>query len=437
MYRKFFKANFVFIANRYEEWQAGRCISQGPISTEIVAEVDDNSIHFNLEDVGDIRILTSFDFEIPGEEHCILSDRIQYIHPTYDFNPLVPIVCNIFISGSTVQYVRFAMTNPDRLVEFYGTLVKLGQPSTGKRSNTSVDITQTAEKVLNELRGYDMVNPKAILEHAVKIYNDNANVVNLSQVKNIIESLKLFVKAYQLENEEQEDSSLPLKCKILMFIALCNYKIDNINQAYCIAKQGIDAIDEAVENSVIVGIPRSVYGEETFNELINIIEENRYNDVIDGDLYYAVDPEEIDTTRIDEIVGHPAANIKPTKEQIQNMIETISHVQDLFVKAAEHFDDSMRGFQIKQLLETFKMPLFFAWQGYKYGWHTDWCKEGDSLISFMMFEADPKKNTQELIDLLRTQSVFAQFERKLMITNTLISIYTAFVNDIENGTIKL
>lgn len=434
----FFAKNFIFVANRFEEWQAGRCISQGPIQTQIVAEVSGNEIHFELDNIGNIKMLASFDFEMPSREYCILQDRIQYIHNTSDYNPIEPIVCNLFYKGDTMEYVRFAMTNPDRLVEFYGTLMKLGQPITGHRTQVKANIENTADKILSELRSYGMFNTETVMERAVKLYNDNANVASIVQAKNIIESLKLFVKAYQLDKGEHDELGSPMKCKILMFIALCNYKIDNINHAYCIAKQGLDAIDEATDNSPIIGLPRSMYGEDTIKELMQTIKANRFDEVEDEDDYYKIDPEEIDTSHFEEIIGQSKeVSDKPSKQQIKNMIETISHVQEQFVKAAEHFGDNMRGFQIKQSLEIFKLPLFFAWRGYKYGWHTDWCEEGDPLFPFMMFEADVKKNTQELIDLLRTQSPFAQIERDSIITNTLISIYTTFINDIDNGTIKL
>ena len=95
-----------------------------------------------------------------------------------------------------------------------------------------------------------------------------------------------------------------LKPKILMFIALCNYKIDNINRAYCIAKQGLDAVDETIENSVFTGTPRSMYGADTLEEIIRTIENGRYEDVEDEDDYYIIDPEEIDLARFEEIMGN-------------------------------------------------------------------------------------------------------------------------------------
>ena len=48
-----------------------------------------------------------------------------------------------------------------------------------------------------------------------------------------------------------------------------------------------------------------------------------------------------------------------------------------------------------------------------------------------------KKNTQDLIDMLQTQSPFVYFERNSAITNTLIAIYKTFINDIDNNTIKV
>lgn len=82
------------------------------------------------------------------------------------------------------------------------------------------------------------------------------------------------------------------------------------------------------------------------------------------------------------------------------------------------------------------MPLYFAWQGYKYGWHTDFCKEGDSLIPFMMFEADMKNNVNNLITALRQQSPFADIEKNSAITKGLISIYSIFLTDLEKGKFK-
>ena len=56
----------------------------------------------------------------------VLADRVQYGRLTSiglkDANE--PIVCNIF---NNMQCIRFAMTSPLRIIEFYGTFSSIGQ----------------------------------------------------------------------------------------------------------------------------------------------------------------------------------------------------------------------------------------------------------------------------------------------------------------------
>lgn len=441
MKNRFYKTNFVFVANRYEEWQAGRCISQGTIQTEIIAEVSGDSIHFELDDIGEIRMLKSFDFDIYGEDYCILPDRIQYSYGTSDFNPIVPMVCHIFYSGNTMQYVRFAMTNPDRLVEFYGSLVKLGQPSTGIRSVQKENNGVTAESILKELRSYGMVKADAIMERAVKIYNDNANVTSIDQAKKIIESLKLFVKAYQLDEEEHEEPGSPLKCKILMFIALCNYTIDNINRAYCIAKQGLDAINEAIENSHFTGIPRSMYGEDTIKELMDAIETNRYDEVTDEDDYYEIDPEEIDTTRFEEIVSmHSSQNINDKVDLSPSSREFVSAVLKKYddmrmqLMIAVINEGNQKAMQVVMMLHEFVCPVFYAWEYWGHGYMSDFWKEDLCLEIYKRFKS--KNILEEVRKTHRSILIYFPFralDNDGSLKEATLAILKKLIEDIENN----
>lgn len=288
----------------------------------------------------------------------------------------------------------------------------------------------SSEDILTKLHNDGMLSTETIMESAVKLYNENANVEDISQARAVIESLKMFIKVYQFYNEENEGRVSMFTPKILMFIALCNYKIDNINRAYCIAKQGLEAVDKAIENSTLTGIPSSIYGADILQELINTIEKEKYDEVVDADNYNKIDPTDIDISKFEKL---EADILKPSKTQIRNLIETISHIQAEFSIVGEHEN----AFRVNKVLETFKIPLCFAWQGYKYGWHTDFCKEGDSLLPFMMFEMNIQKNTKDLIDLLKSNSPFSQIERNSAITNALIHIYTTFIKDIDNKTIKI
>lgn len=259
----FYRCNFRYIATRYEEWQAGHRISSGPISTEIVAKTSGDKIYFTLDEVNGIRLAKSFVFDAMGESSCVLPDRIQYSHQT-DFNPVIPVVCHIFYTGTNMDYIRFAMTNPDRIVEFYGKLI-------------------------------------------------------------------------ECEKSSQNDGN------------------------------GIQA---------------------------------------------------------------------PTMQQISSLIGAISKIQLAFSDIAKQTGSSINKYKIFQFLEAFKMPLYYAWQGYKFGWHTDFCEEGDSLEPFMMFELNMKGITQKLVDILRNQSPFTMFEENSAITGSLIAVYTAFLNDLNCGKFK-
>lgn len=291
-----YKRNFIFIADRYEEWRSCKCISSGPINSKIIAEVNGDSIHFELEKTNNLRILNSFDFSCLDKSQAILQDRVQYVNNTSDFNPILPIVCQLFYNGDNIEYIRFAMTNPDRLIEFYGTMIELGQPCKIRKPNTDIRRVITAEEIIDELKSYGKFTSDALMERGSKLYNDNANMSTIVEIESIVESLKLFVEAYCcirkecVKNGKKYSVLMPT---ILMFIALCNYKIGNISTSYYIAKKALDEIDIVENHSLFTGIPRSLYGEDTIKNLINVIETN-HRDEIDN----IIEKDDIDETVI-------------------------------------------------------------------------------------------------------------------------------------------
>lgn len=126
-----YRKSFVFQAERFEEYQNGKCISQGSIDTEILAKVVkdgfDEVIVFNLRNNRPISINFSFGLPIFGiQAGDVLSDRIQYGRlpdsmSWADSNE--PLVCNIF---NNMQCIRFAMCSPLRIIEFFGSFTTIG-----------------------------------------------------------------------------------------------------------------------------------------------------------------------------------------------------------------------------------------------------------------------------------------------------------------------
>lgn len=434
---KVYKNNFIFVAGRYEEWQGGQCISQGPIDTRIVAEVNGDKIYFNLDEILQLRILKSFEFETTG--FCVLSDRVQYAYETSDFNPIVPMICNIFYKGDNIEYVRFAMTNPDRLIEFYGYMEQLGQPSTGL-SKKSIKHTATAESILQEMASYGMLKADAVMERGINLHNEvqMSEVCTIQGGEKTIESLKLLIKALELDEEESEKNgrgTSMLKPKILEFIASCNYRLGNFNTAYCVAKQGLEAIDEAIEDSVFTGIPRSMYGAEGIENIINLIENAYYDQVEDEDDIWAVDPKEIITDTFDRFVNEqrqPQLKNVLSKQSIEQMVEIIHKVQKMFNDYGNKSGNTQM-FMIANGLEMFLNPLYYAWEKMKYGWHTDFLNEGDSMFGYLMFEADIHGNIDNSIKCLENGSPFTGIEKDGIITSSLLAIFKTIKNKLNSG----
>lgn len=434
---KVYKNNFIFVAERYEEWQGGQCISQGPIDTRIVAEVNGDKIYFNLDEILQLRILKSFEFETTG--FCVLSDRVQYAYETSDFNPIVPMICNIFYTGDNIEYVRFAMTNPDRLIEFYGYMEQLGQPSTGL-SKKSIKHTATAESILKEMASYGMLKADAVMERGINLHNEvqMSEVCTIQGGEKTIESLKLLIKALELDEEESEMNgrgTSMLKPKILEFIASCNYRLGNFNTAYCVAKQGLEAIDEAIEDSVFTGIPRSMYGAEGIENIINLIENTYYDQVEDEDDIWAVDPKEIITDTFDRFVNEqrqPQSKNVLSKQSIEQMVEIIHKVQKMFNDYGNKSGNTQM-FMIANGLEMFLNPLYYAWEKMKYGWHTDFLNEGDSMFGYLMFEADIHGNIDNSIKCLENGSPFTGIEKDGIITSSLLAIFKTIKNKLNSG----
>lgn len=428
---RYFKRNFIFAANHYEEWQGGHCLNQGHIKCVITAEFSGDLMRVFLSNIEELHILKNFEFEMDGS--MILDDRIQYVHYTSDFNPLVPIVCHLFFANGTIDCVRFAMTNPDRIIEFYGKLEKLDQQNSHHDEYTKT--LSTAQGIMNELKSYGMLSIAPLMERAVKLYNNNSNVHNLEQARSIVEALKLFVKCNELDLQEHEDNVSAYRPKILMFIALCNYKINNIDRAYKIAHKALDAIDDAISDSPITGIPRSFYGAETIDNLIHVIEQ-KYIDSIDRDLNYdEIDENIIDTTFIDKLSSNNSQVI--SKELIKTLIDTISDIQIEFLKIGEIEGNSTIAFENNQILEIYKVVLYFAWEKYNYGCHSDFWNDGDSMIEYMMFEIQPTAIINDLIKSLKESSPFRMIEQNGMITNGLIAVYEDIITKINLGTIQI
>lgn len=222
-----------------------------------------------------------------------------------------------------------------------------------------------------------------------------------------------------------------------MFIALCNYKIDNTNRAYHIAQKALTAIDDAETNSPFIGIPKSMLGEDTINELLDAIKQNHWDKVdLDQD-DDDVDENEVDTTVFDNLARSYSHNTATSKDNIKSLVQALSHIQKQFSEIGNKTGDVELAFQNNQVIEMYKNVLYFAWEKYKYGWHSDFWKEGDSMVNYMMFELQAREIINDLNKVLKESSPFRMIERNGAITKDLIVIFEDLLSKIDKGSITI
>lgn len=130
----------------------------------------------------------------------------------------------------------------------------------------------------------------------------------------------------------------------------------------------------------------------------------------------------------------------PTEKELKRIINTITAIQKNILDSWEKSGHLNEAIEMNGLYEKFKMPLFFAWQEYKYGWHSDFWKEGDSMLDYTFFELQPKEIITEFVEILKNQSPFARFEELGVIkeiTDPMIRIYEDIILKLTTGEIKL
>lgn len=269
-------------------------------------------------------------------------------------------------------------------------------------------------------------------EIAAQLFNNNCNLQNMEQVNNICRSLKLFISLNQ-SFYDRDDTILP---RVFSFIALCNYKIGNYDRAYWCAKKSVELGEIAMSNSCFV-CDTNLYLDQNVFELIEVLE-NKYEDNIDFARGYIEGEENIyDDSFVQKYLQDINNDTSPSKNEIKDLIEVISKIQKNGIKYFDDKGDGLQAFQFGQLMESFKLPLFCAWQLYKYGWHTDFMKEGDSMFPYLMFESNAKNIIQDLLDNLHSNSPFRALEKNSAITNGLIGVYSRLLNDLKSGKIKI
>ncbi len=114
-----YKKSISFHVVRFEEWQGGRCTNKGPLNFDLHLTASNDTISLDVPDNDKFRTHRHASFPFIGSQ--IMEDRVQYVDaPGASTDSTKPIVLHIFVKNNKIEYIRLAMSFPDRIVEFYG-----------------------------------------------------------------------------------------------------------------------------------------------------------------------------------------------------------------------------------------------------------------------------------------------------------------------------
>ncbi len=428
-----YRANIHYIADSYEIYEGGKRLDAGVCNVDIRGIAKQGEIKFVLTGAESFPLASVFLFPFSSPEAELLPDRIAYMKMFVPDGRNEPMVCHLFLKGDELDYIRFAVMgmNGFKLFEFRGRLLE-----DDNVEDISMNV-KSAETVISELRRTGSLSPQGLLDWGVDLYNANSDVKTPENIKAIIEAFKLFVEAYKLErgrmadekeefddednDEEENDDSFSFALPVILkFIALCNYKLNNMTQAGKVAERGLEELEKAQDNSFISFDPNSL-GKNTMEEIIDLVQKagqyeplDEYDDTFDetemnfdyaeGMLLFLED----DDSRAEEI----------SADNFRSLIKRINFSGDMLWKSLKGSDSTITLFQI---LDATRDTLYYCWEKLGFGHHSDFWKEGDSMLSYMFIELDPRKYVQNLLNFYMQSSPFRSLDRKDIIRKGIVA----------------
>lgn len=294
---RFYKKSFTFRATHFEQWQGGFCTANGAISTLIIAEVTDEQICFSLEGTDYLEIYENVEMDLSVS--CILHDRIQYVKGSCQWDSNEPMVCHLFIRDNHIHCVRFAMTAPDRIIEFYGKEESLGEVS----KSMTRKIVHSAEDIISQITAFCKDDPySAIMEKAAQMIDAHYKLESEMDYMAFVEIIRLYHAANRLLDSTQKDNSFHLKKgQLLAHLAMCQKAIGNEAYAFQLAKYSVDMFRKWESVSVIHVSGCDVFGENKATTIIDEYEE-RYPDRARQLRYDNINEYELDLTNYNLII---------------------------------------------------------------------------------------------------------------------------------------
>lgn len=261
------------------------------------------------------------------------------------------------------------------------------------------------------------MNSEDLFKQASALIRENDTLCNSEEAWNIAHALQILIEANKLEPE-----ITPLKIKIIMAMASCNYQIGNLNYAYNCAMIAKEKIDEYIKSDSPFDdfSTRKMLREVDCDEIIEAVKckGDGYSRLMENHVLNTFSTNNLRKT------FPPKNEASFTRDELYHLIHAIEQTKNAIISQAYSHGDYQVANLVENIFNTYKYPLYYIWQKYKFGRDDEVWVDGESMISYHMFISNIKEHTDELLSILRNANPFAPLNNGSAITQLLQKILT-------------
>lgn len=270
------------------------------------------------------------------------------------------------------------------------------------------------------------MNAEYLFNQACSIIRDNDLLRNSDEAWNIAHALSILINANKLES-----GTTPLKIKIIMAMASCNYQIGNYNHAYNCAMIAKEKIDEYIQSDSLFDSlsTRRMFSEEDCDEIIEAVKckEIGISRLLDD--YVLTD---LCTIHLRKAFP-PKNECSFTRDELYNLIHAIEDTKNQIVSQAYDYGDYHVANRVESLFNMYKYPLYYIWEKYKFGRDEEVWVEDESMMPYHIFISNIKENTNKLLSMLQNANPFAPLSNGPAITKLLHKILSDLQARLNGG----
>lgn len=269
------------------------------------------------------------------------------------------------------------------------------------------------------------MNAINLFDQACALIRENDSLCNSKEAWNIVRALKILIEANKLE----EDAT-PLKIKIIMAMASCNYQIDNLDLAYNCAMIAKEKINEHINlgNSHFDELSaRRLLREEDCDEIIEAVKNIGKGKVRLIDDYVL---STLCTINLRKSFP-PKDECSFTRNELYNLIKSIESAKNAIASQAYSHGDNSLAKQVESIFNAYKYPLYYIWQKYGFGRDEEVWEEGESMMPYHIFESNIKMYIDELMLMLNSANPFAPLRNSDEITQLLHNVLSDLCNRLQ------